>query len=326
MAWDSVPWFIGGAAKHSAGVGRLLAHVAARGQEGIIGPTDLEVRELAVPGTKVRVFPGACAIINRALNVKYEMYLGRNLAAEDVDIAATSASGGRSDLIVARVENPFLNGEPWPEPATPEEAAARQYIRSAVIPGVPASTKSVKELNLGYSAIALARVDLPASTGTVLQTYIKDLRFMADVASDTEQFIIQQEGGDTLGETVMTVWPYALNQQVRVPEWATKANVHVTVAGAYYGPGNARGDIRVDIGGQKTQVTVYDVESTQLSRADVHAGGSINIPASMRGATVNVFSEARKYTDPGINTQLVSDGNTTCIMTIQWRATPASNF
>jgi hypothetical protein len=325
MAWDSVPWFVGGQAKHSAGVSRLLAHVAAGGREGIIGPTDLEVRELAVPGTKVRVFPGACAIINRALNVKYEMYLGRNLAAEDVAIAPTSASGGRSDLIVARVENPYLNGEPWPEPTTPEEAAAQQYIRTAVIPGVPAGTKTVKQLNLGYSAIPLGRIDLPASTGTVLQSYIKDLRFMADVASDTEQFIIQQAGGDTLGETVMTVWPYSLQQQVQVPEWATQANVHVTVAGAFYGPGNARGDIRVDVGGQKTQVTVFDVASSELSRADVHAGGSVGIPAALRGSTINVFAEARSYT-AGITTHLVSDANTTAIMTIQWRAVPASNF
>jgi hypothetical protein len=322
VGWDPVPWFVDQPAEHSAGVARLLAYVAARGREGIITPTDLEVRELATPGTSVRVYPGACAILNRAVGVTSEAYLGRNLSADVVPIAATSGSGPRTDLIVARVENPFPTGEPWPDPADP---AAGPYIKTAVISGVPPTTTTVKQLALGYSAIPLARVTLPASTGTVLQSHITDLRYMADVQTDSDQYVIQQAGQDTLLETVLTVWPGAMNVPVFVPEWATSANLHCVVAGAYYGPGNVRGDIRIDLGGLKTQSTVYDVDSAALSRADVHAGGKVTIPAAMRGTTVNVFTEARKYTTPGINTSLVSEDSTTCVMNIQWRADRASN-
>lgn len=94
-----------------------------------------------------------------------------------VAIAATGSAGGRSDLIVAQVEDPNMAGEPWQTPTNP---AVGPYIFTRVIPNVPAGTTSLRPLGYsGRSAIVLARVDLPASTGTVTASMITDLRELA---------------------------------------------------------------------------------------------------------------------------------------------------
>lgn len=322
MGWDPVPWFIEGGAQHSANIARKLAYAALGGQEGIIGATDLEVRATAVPGTNIRVYPGAGGIRNRASGIRDEMYLGTNLTEDLVAITATSASGPRSDMIIARVENPYPTGEPWPDPTNP---VVGPYIRTAVISNVGSGALVIPPAFAGYSAIPLARIDMPASTATVAQSYITDLRFMAPVQREHRQFVIQQAGTDTASETVFTLWPYALNQPVKVPLWATKASIHAVVAGARFGPGNVRGDIRSGLDTLKTQINVYDVSATTADRTDVHSGGNIDIPAALRGTTVNVYVEARKYTAVDINTSLVSDQFTTCILDIEFSAAPASN-
>lgn len=332
--WDPVPWFVGGGAQHTTNVARLVSYATFGGQEGIVGPKDLEVRELAVPGTKVRVFPGACAILNRAAGIKYEEYVGRLPIEDTVDIAATGAGGSRTDLIVARVENPFVGGEPWDDPAEP---TVGPYIFTRVIPGVPSGIKSVKELGLGYSAIALAKVTLPPSTGTVQQSHITDLRRMAPILRQREQNIVQPSSQDTLFETTYLVWPWQLSTPTTVPEWATHVYVHASITGLAYGPGTARGDARVDFGGVpgaigeplttpgvKSQVTVFEETAAAANRATLHVGGLLAIPAAMRGNTVKVQVEARKYTS-GSTTNLIADVFSTGWIDLDYTASPEPN-
>lgn len=322
MTWDPVPWFVEGGAQHSANIARKFAYAALGGQEGIIAATDLEVRELAVPGTKIRAYPGLGAILNRATGIKNEMYMGSLIAEDQVDIAATSASGPRSDMIVARVENPYPTGEPWSDPVDP---TVGPYIRTAVISNVGGSAIVVPP-GLGYSAIALARIDMPASTATVIQSYIKDLRQMATALRSAQQIVLQQAAQHTLGSTALIIWPYSLNIPVKIPAWATKASMIGTIAGCRMPAGTARGDIRGGLGTLRTGTTIIDITNASATedRATVHFGGTMDIPASMRGTTANVISEARAYT-VGVTTSLIAEDFTTCTVALEFSAAPASN-
>ena len=94
MAWDSTPWFVGGGAHHSPEVARVLAYAASSGAEGIVTPEALRVRPLAVPGTSVRIAPGACLIVNRYPGGAWQTYVGRNPVEHTVPITAAGAGGG----------------------------------------------------------------------------------------------------------------------------------------------------------------------------------------------------------------------------------------
>lgn len=332
--WDAVPWMVGGGAEHSTNISRVLPYAAFGGREGIIGAYDLEVRPLAVPGGSVRIVPGAASILNRAAGIQYEAYVGRLPVEDTVAIAPTGAGGPRTDLIVARVENPFIDSEPWDEPADPRFGP---YIFTRVIPNVPSGIKSVRELGLGYSALTLAKVTLPASTATVLQSHITDLRVMSQVLREREQNIIQPTGDASLFQTLYTVWPWELVTTTNVPEWATHVYVHATVSGPRMPIGGFRGDGRIDFGGTpgtpgnpisvpgvKSEVTVFDVSTDTTMRVQgIHFGGRIAIPVAKRGTTQKVMLEARKYSSSTVN--IVSDAYTSCWIDLEYTASPSLN-
>lgn len=334
--WDPVPWMVGGGAQHSTNISRVLPYAAFGGREGIIGSTDLEVRPLAVPGGSVRVAPGACSILNRAPGASYEAYVARLPIEDVVDIAPTGAGGPRTDLIVARIENPFSQSETWPTPTNP---TVGPYVFTRVIPNVPAGIKSVRELGLSYPALTLAKVTLPASTATVLQSHVTDLRALSQVLRQREQNLIQPAAQHTLNSTTYVVWPYQFATPTDVPEWATHVYVHATVTGIRYGPGNVRGDARIDFGGVpgaagaavttpgvKSEVTVYDESvTTGTDRATLHVGGRLAIPAAMRGQNVKVMVEARRYSAGDITTSFVSETFTTCWMDLEYTTAPQPN-
>ena len=232
MAWDSVPWFIGGGAQHSPEVARLLSFAATSGAQGIVSAPDLKVTPTAVPGGGVVVAPGAALILNRATGGASQTYVARLPIAETALVAPTSSAGRRSDLIVAQIEDPFMAGEPWQDPADPKVGP---YIFTRVIPNVPAGTTRLQDVPgyAGRSAITLARVDLPASTGTVTAAMITDLRKLAQPRSARQVWSAgghYQGGSDLTATSGRQTWPNA-TYTVDVPEWATWVHVTLTLAG-----------------------------------------------------------------------------------------------
>lgn len=175
--WDNIAWMLGGDVEHSVDSVRAAQYVAIGGREGVVGAGDLRVTQLPGLGAGATVAPGALAV--NARHASYEAYSGRHLQAESVAIAPTGASA-RSDLVIARIEDPYYDGSPYanPDPDGDDPVARQnaQYWRLRVLAGVPVGTQSVDELGLGMSAIALARVDLPVNTASVTQAMITDLR------------------------------------------------------------------------------------------------------------------------------------------------------
>lgn len=326
MGWDSVPWFVGGGAQHSPEVARLLSYVAFGGAEGILGPGDLKVQALAVPGSSVRVAPGACAILSRALGGAYQAYAGRMPTEDTVAIAATGSAGGRSDLIVARIEDPNLSGEPWGAPVDP---AVGPYIFTRVIANVPATTTTVAELGLGYSAVALARVDIPASTATITDAMIVDLRKLARPRRERRLFTAVPAADDLLTSPAFAQWPAVATWDVDVPAWATKAvllislwslranRFDVNTAGGFWG--QLRGALS---GGGYTPNAGYDVNIPAVNNYDrVSAGvaATLTLGAGIPGTRQRVWLEGLKS---GGNTSLTADTNTTITADVEFVESP----
>lgn len=328
MGWDGVPLMVEGGAKHNAALVRKLVYAALGGNDGIIRGTDLEVRELAVPGTKVRVFPGVAGIRNIANNAKNELYLGSLFSEDQVDIVATTASGPRSDMICARVENPYISGEPYPDPTDP---AVGPYIKTFVVSNV-SSSAVVPPIGAGNAVLPLARIDIPASTGTILQSYVADLRYMANVLQESAKLLLPVPGQHTMptSQNTYITWPSPpMNTQtVRIPAWATKAIIDGTVCVVNCAPGNAMGDIRAGIGALRTGAMRYDYDTPtgQADRQNLKFGGSLAIPAAMRGTVQTFLTEARSFTvASGATAPIYAEVYSTVIADIRFEAAVASN-
>jgi hypothetical protein len=162
--WSPVPWFVAGG-DHPPEVARLLAYIASNGDEGVVESTDCKVVPLEVAGKGVRVMPGAVSIRNRAAGVGRQSYLAQSNEAETVPLTDVPSSGPRTDLIIARIEDPDYPGVPAIDP---EDAAEGPYIATRVIEGVPANTTRIQDVAgyANYSAATLSRVTRPRTAGS----------------------------------------------------------------------------------------------------------------------------------------------------------------
>lgn len=315
MSFFGVPWMIGGGqAQHAADLGRIVAHAAFGGVEGVVGPLDLRILPLSTPGGAVRGMPGTCAVLNRSLGGDGQMYVNRNTQAVDVLINPTTSTGPRSDLVVAQVMDPYAAGEGWDVPADP---ANGPYMAFRVIEGVSPSTTSVAGTGLLTSAIALARIDLPSSTGTVESQHIKDLRQVAGSSTrlgeavdslaqrswTSVQALADPNPGGTLLHTNTTyrTWPDEADWDVPIPSWATAADIEITLSPALAN-GDFWGDLRVGLGSSGTQYVTLGSAIDANYEADVWtkpmviqliAGGRVNVPSSMRGTVQRLFLQAK---------------------------------
>lgn len=310
MPLDSVPWFVGGGAQHSPEVARTLAFAATGGKRGIISPTDLKVTPTAVPGNNVQVSVGSAVIPSRNATGLNQSYIARMNTADTVAIAATSSSGARSDLVVIQIEDPWVSGEPWQDPSDP---TVGPYVFTRVISNVPAGTTDLNNVS-GYSgrtAITLARIDIPASTGTITSSMITDLRSVANPRSDRQ--IVSSNPTDytlTLNTATWGAFPNKSLTGIQVPTWATHAVIRAETAIKYVS-GDAYANFQGFIGpaGQQDSTTLYTdlvIDSTAIGAGAAYrqpfimpSNGYWPVPAALKGTTVQLSGRARAINASG---------------------------
>lgn len=236
MAVDPVPFFVGQAGvRHSAESVRLGLYASTNGAEGVAGIEDLKVQAQPVPNDTVRVLTGGALLLNRYAGGGNQSYALRNATATDITVTPTGSGGGRTDLVVARILDTQYEGDP------PADVNAFQYSRLEIIQGVPAGIKTAKELNLGYPAIALAKIMLPASTGTVTAAMITDLRRVANPRRERQLVAVYPTAPLTMPPVgAYGAWPISAAQrpQVLVPEWATQLQIVAHISGALFTKGS----------------------------------------------------------------------------------------
>ncbi|WP_086680120.1 hypothetical protein [Streptomyces pseudogriseolus] len=319
--WDTVPWFTEGSAEHSSEVARLLAYAAFGGGQGVIGSADLAVRALTSPAAQVQVRPGACAILNRATGATYQAYAGRLPSADTVNIAGTGSSA-RTDLIVARVENPYSYGETWPLPSDP---AVGPYIFTRVIPGVPSTTTDVRQVRPNDSAITLARVTLPPGTSSVTQSMIKDLRSMVISRRDRVLYTMFPDTTSTLAyqDNQWRNWPGIANWDIDVPEWATRVKIMITLAGLRMTRDNVFAHMQTKFGSLLGQDTVIDDDQgTGTRRSTIVLADNYAVPSTMRGTTQRLSLQT--YMSRAETGDLHVDAGTSIIADVEFVEKPDS--
>ena len=301
MAMDR--WFIGGGAEHSPESARRLLYTSTGGASGIGSSNDLKVVPLNVPGGGVRVVIGSALIPSNYVGGETQTYMGTVYQEEVVSVTPTGSSPttGRSDLIIMRVEDPFAEGTPWTPPAD-EDIADSPYIYIRVITGVPAGTTRVQDVagHANDTAVTLARIDIPASTGTVTANMIKDLRNVANPKRERQLITKYPTGSGATAHQMpagtYSSWPFKMSErpQVYVPVWAREVRIVCTMTGiaVVAGAVNNVAGVRTGFGSSAPgQHTVMTEDAGSTSGRQMYAAiGTHTITEAMRGTmqTINV--------------------------------------
>lgn len=298
MAIEGVPWFPGQAgADVSAEVARLLAYGLGH---GVLSPDALKVSALPTPGAAVRLTPGPAAIEHRGVGGAFQAYIARGVTATDVAIAATGSSGGRTDLVVLRVEDPTMVGEGWQVPA---DVANGPYVYARVIPNVPTGTTELSQVAgyEGQTAVTLARVTLPANTATVTAAMITDLR---EIASPFSVSRIRSIAGPSTpnvnNSTTLIRWPDFF-YDVTVPKRAVWVHLTLTLAGVLHTGGNTEGSIQLYMNG-RTMGGALAIDYDQSSNGQRHTiivTGSLYVDPSEIGKLARFEARASRSASPG---------------------------
>lgn len=326
MAWDPTPWAVGGGAVHSSEVARLVTYIATGGQQGVLNGTDLQVLPLSVPGAGVRVEPGACVIVNKALNALNDSYVARLPSEDTVTTQANGAGGLRSDLVIARVENPFISGESW---SIPGDVTVGPYIFTRVLQNVPSNTISVDALGLGYTAIPLARIDFPLNTSTVTSGMIHDLRAVVHPAAATPAATPEADGGDiaptivyivipSSGSNVLpytatgwTDWPIAAAWTLSIPKWSTDLELDINIDNFSVTLADFYASLQILVNGVAVAAREVDIRIQDVAkplRGSIHLGADYHLPSNLRGTKVAVKVQTKFHTDGRCaNSQVIAD-------------------
>lgn len=357
------PIYVDEQALHRPSAIRLLSYGLTTGQEGVIGQTDCAVKQTGTPGNTIQIMPGAFNILAKHLGGSYESYAGKfNVAETSAPISPTTSSGGRSDLVILRIENPFVQGSgSWPVPADPVEGP---YAFLRVIEGVPSTTWDHKQLTgMGghtWSAITLGRIDRGASTGVVNQSAIRDLRSLASLGGTRTVYIenpptepppiassFYMQARASLGatgypqndnqhnwwyaNTQWQDWPSVAGWDVPIPTWAREMDIDCQVFGAQNVVGDVFAEFRLNVAGGSTltsQVLAIDYVQ-QPARHSVPFSGTFAVPAEIRGKVVRFKTQLRSYYSfttgaAGIpaGARMDAKAGTTTRLLIQFQRTP----
>lgn len=268
MAFDSVPWFIGGGAEHSPAVARMLAYAATNGATGVISPGDLKVTALPTPGAAVRIMPGGAAMLSRYPGASNQSYTPRNPTATDVDVTATGSGGGATKYLIVRVDDPEFGGQ------VPADRKNGPYVRPAWVTSIT---------NLAYPFVPLVKLVQPANTATITNAMLTDIRELANPRTLRE--VVSSSGGvAALTSTTGQVWP-PYSPVVEVPEWATHAQVLIHLSGFHQDKSLAEGQLAVRMGDTPLGGALrldYDGVTDGVRHTTMVTGGAA-LPANVRG-------------------------------------------
>lgn len=272
---------------------RRNTNASTSGATGITRPNDLEVRALDVPGTAVQIMPGSGTIVNQYPGAVNESYSVANDAADGdaiVPVPATGSTGPATRYVVVRVDDPQFGGQ------VPADPATATFCRPVLLDSLA---------NVPYPILPLARIDQPASTGTITSDLIHDLRTMAVARSWRRllSYALFTADGDVLAATGADgeYWPSVVGRwDIPVPEWATRMNIKADWGSVRQPPGNVVGRLWVQIGDNNaeykysTQPVRYDTMGlSQAARVTYVAADDLAVKPEIRGTTVRFGMRGR---------------------------------
>lgn len=300
-------------ATHPAQQFRMMVRDLANGAEGITQGDDLKVTQRSTPGPGVTVGDGSGVIRGRA-NAFQGHYSICNIGSVNVDIAATGAGAGRSDMVIARVEDPEYEGDLDPQV---DEIAYFQ-----VISNVSSSATTIPD---GRTGIPLARIDIPASTSTITNAMITDLRRVANPRRQ-RSLLTQSPAGISTGIGSSLTYSYfstAAGWNIAVPDWATKVIIKIDVSPIRYDLGNFWGQISATFGSSLATQPIFldDNQGTGARRIPAIIADTLTLPSSYRSTTQLLRVRAAGLT-AGQAGRIYVDSGTTLAADVQFEEAP----
>jgi hypothetical protein len=306
MALFPVPILTNGAT-HSAQQFRMMVRDLVSGAEGITQGTDLKVAQLATPGTSVQVGDGS-GVVRGRVSAFQGTYSVCNIGAATVPIAATGGTA-RSDMVVLRVEDPEYEGTLNP--------VVDQINYFQVISNVSSSATAIPD---GRTGIPLARIDIPASTSTITNAMIKDIR---QVAAPRRESRLWTQSPTALSTEItgsagaFSYFTTAAGWTIAVPSWASTVRVTITTSQLRYSTAPYYGGLRATFGASLTvQPVNLDDNQTGIRRGTVAAGDTLTIPDTYRGTSQLLRLQAAGYS--GNTGKVGVDGSTTIIAQVEF--------
>lgn len=313
-----VPWGIGGGqAVLQAETARFFANLVTAGQEGVMGKDHLTPQQLAVPGAGIQLLPGGMSIVNRTPGVQSQTYLGLAASAITVNLDPTTGTS-RSDMVMIRVEDPYVSGNSWP---VPTDVADGPYIKPFVQYGVSSSIQTVGALGFNWSAIPIAMVTRPPSTSTIVNSQIMDLRVLVNPLNGIEPAanaygerieltnIATGTGtiaspGDILqpSDSSFKDYPVSANWTVQVPTWATYLELVINFYNAKVETGSFWGYIHPVIAGVAQSDLSIDTDAPSVGGTDKNffCGGNYYINPALRGTQITIKTQAKSNGETGV--------------------------
>jgi len=284
---------------------RLMLNSATIGSEGVVGHLDCQVNANSPATSGIVITTGAVVIAGTETSYQGSYY-GYNVGNDTTCTVPATGGSAQSYMVIARAEDPTWSGSPWTGPA------AGQIIYPRVISCAAGATLPPATL----SAIPLARVDMPASTSVVQQSYIHDLRYVCTPQRIMEAFAWSGVNPST-NWTVSTTphaWPPGASWQVFIPAWCTTAVLSWTLSDVYFssssGNGNARGFLYPVLGSSVTSpalafqqtLTSVNVAQQGSGRHAICGSAQASVGPSLRGTTQTLqFAQTTDGVQTGIN-------------------------
>lgn len=298
-------------ATHSAQQFRMLVRDLANGSEGITQGDDLKVTQRSTPGGGVLVGDGSAVVRGRA-DAFQGTYAACNIGAVDVPISATGGTG-RSDMLILRVEDPDYEGTVNP--------ATGQVAYFQIISGVSSAATTIPD---GRTGIPLARIDIPASTSTITDAFIKDLRKCANPRRQNRMFTHSPATDSGLLGASTTYNPFSTEagQNIAIPDWATTARVRVDVCPLRYSTADFFGNLRATFGASlTTQSTgLDDNQGSGIRKIPAICADTLTIPSAYRGTTQLLRAEANG--NSGNAGRINVTTSTTFVYTVEFEEAP----
>lgn len=330
MAFDGVPWMIGGdQAVHSADVGRQLAYMASSGAAGVTLPTDLHTKQLATPGSAVRIARGGGVIPNTYPGAVAQSYVVRNPEETEINVPATGSGGGATRYVIVRVDDPQFNGG-----RLPDDPAKGPYVFPELV-----STLD----GIAFPYIPLCKIEQPKNTATITNAMITDMREVAVPRAKSEMRTYALLSGDRAelksstggdGAEGGQTWPRAVEDawgEMEIPSWATRMKIVMMWAGARAPAGNAYGTLWVQVAPTVnpdhfvTQTTMYNGDATtDSSRHTLVVADNRYIPKALRGTKQKIYPRGNRNNASKTGMNFSLDGVSSMVLQVEFmeRADP----
>ncbi|RSS43831.1 hypothetical protein [Streptomyces sp. WAC08241] len=299
MTLYPAPILVNGAT-HPAEVFRMLVRDLSLGSEGITQGDDLKVTQLSTPGGSVQISDGSGIVRGRA-NPFQGSYSACNVGSATVTIAPTAGSP-RSDMVILRIEDPQYEGTRNP--------AVDPIAYFQVISNVSSSATAIPD---GRTGIPLARIDIPASTATITDAMIKDVRKVANPRRERTLWTQSPASPSTAISGTSGTYSYfttAAGWNIPIPSWASVAKIRFDIGGLRLSSGAVYGDISATFGASLAIQAVSVDDSQTSGRRYAHLmGDTLTIPSAYRGTTQLLRARGRCFVGNAA-TMLVDTGST----------------